>query len=72
MLLLPGPELLRAEIGHRLWNRRDYQWRMKINALLGKRRSLQEIAEKLNTEKVPTIHGTNSWTAAAVRKAFVS
>ena len=30
------------------------------------------IAEKLNVEKVPTIHGTNRWTAASVRKAFVS
>jgi hypothetical protein len=45
---------------------------MKINALLGKRMSLEEIAEKLNAEKVPTIHGTNRWTASAVRKAFVS
>jgi hypothetical protein len=61
-----------VRLGHRLCNRRDYQWRMKINALLGKRMSLQEIAEKLNAEKVPTIHGTNSWTAASVRKAFVS
>jgi hypothetical protein len=40
--------------------------------LLGKRMSLDEIAEKLNAEKVPTIHGTNRWTAASVRKAFVS
>jgi hypothetical protein len=34
--------------------------------------SLEEIAEKLNAEKVPTIHGANRWTAASVRKAFVS
>jgi hypothetical protein len=34
--------------------------------------SLEEIAEKLNVEGVPTIHGTNGWTAASVRKAFVS
>jgi hypothetical protein len=46
--------------------------RVKINAMLGKRMSLEEIAEKLNVEKVPTIHGTNRWTAASVRKAFVS
>jgi len=46
--------------------------RKKINALLGKRMSLEEIAERLNAEKVPTIHGTNRWTAASVRKAFVS
>jgi len=34
--------------------------------------SLEEIAKKLNVEKVPTIHGTNRWTAASVRNAFVS
>jgi hypothetical protein len=37
-----------------------------------KRMSLEATAEKLNAEKVPTIHGTNRWTAASVRKAFVS
>ena len=61
-----------VRLAHRLCNRRDYTWRMKINALLGERMSLKEIAEKLNAEKVPTIHGTNTWTAASVRKAFVS
>jgi hypothetical protein len=45
---------------------------MKINAMLTKRMSLEEIAEKLNVEKIPTIHGTNRWTAESVRKAFVS
>ena len=40
-------------------NQRDYIWRKKINALLGKRMSLEEIAEQLNVKKVPTIHGTN-------------
>jgi Recombinase len=34
--------------------------------------SLEEIAEELNAKKVPTIHGTNEWTARSVRKAFVS
>ena len=61
-----------VRLAHRLCNQRDYGWRMKINAMLGKRMSLEEIAEKLNVEKVPTIHGTNRWTAASVRKAFVS
>ena len=61
-----------VRLAHRLCNRRDYIWRKKINAMLGKRMSLEEIAEKLNAEKVPTIHGTNRWTAASVRKAFVS
>jgi hypothetical protein len=45
---------------------------MKINAMLGKRMSLEEIAARLNPQKVPPIHGTNRWTAASVRKAFVS
>ncbi len=61
-----------VRLAHRLCNQRDYIWRKKINVLLGKRMSLEEIAEKLNAEKVPTIHGTNRWTAASVRKAFVS
>ena len=50
----------------------DYPWRIKINAMLWKRMSLEEIAEQLNVKKVPTVHGTNRWTAASVRKAFVS
>ena len=61
-----------VRLGHRLCNQRDYIWRMKINAMLGKRMSLEEIAEELNVEKIPTIHGTNRWTATSVRKAFVS
>jgi hypothetical protein len=34
--------------------------------------SLEAIAETLNLQNVPTIHGTNRWTAASVRKAFVA
>jgi hypothetical protein len=59
-------------LAHRLCNRHDYGWRMRINVMLGKRMSLDEIAERLNAAKVPAIHGTNRWTAASVRKAFVS
>jgi hypothetical protein len=61
-----------VRLAHRLCNRRDYTWRMKINVMLGKRMSLEEIAARLNEQAVPTIHGTNRWTASAVRKAFVS
>ena len=61
-----------VRLAHRLCNRRDYTWRMKINGMLAKRMSLEQIAEQLNAEKVPTIHDTNRWTAASVRKAFVS
>jgi hypothetical protein len=61
-----------VRLAHRLCNRSDYTWRTNINALLGQRMSLEQIAETLNVKKVPTIHGTNRWTAASVRKAFVS
>jgi hypothetical protein len=61
-----------VRLAHRLCNRRDYGWRVRINAMLGKRMSLEDIAATLNAKKVPAIHGTNRWTAAAVRKAFVS
>jgi hypothetical protein len=47
-----------VRLAHRVCNQRDYLWR-KINAMLGKRMSLEEIAEELNAKKVPTIHGTN-------------
>ena len=58
-----------VRLAHKVCNARDYGWRKKINAMLGKQMSLEAIAEKLNAEKVPTIHGTNRWTAASVRKA---
>jgi hypothetical protein len=61
-----------VRLAHLLCNRRDYGWRMKINALLQKRMSLEEIAARLNAQKVPPIHGANRWTAASVRKAFIS
>jgi hypothetical protein len=61
-----------VRLAHLLCNQRDYVWRMRINAMLGKRMSLEEIAARLNAQKVPTIHGTNRWTASSVRKAFVS
>ena len=61
-----------VRLAHRLCNRRDYGWRKKINPMLAKRMSLEEIAETLNAQKVPPIHGTNRWTASSVRKAFIS
>lgn len=61
-----------VRLAHRLCNQRDYGWRVRINVMLAKRMSLEDIAAKLNAKKVPAIHGTNRWTAAAVRKAFVS
>ena len=61
-----------VRLAHRFCNQRDYLWRKKINAMLGERKSLEEIATDLNAQKVPPIHGTNRWTASSVRKAFVS
>ena len=61
-----------VRLAHRLCNQRDYLWRKRINAMLGKRMSLEEIAADLHAQKVPPIHGTNRWTASSVRKAFVS
>jgi len=61
-----------VRLAHRLCNRRDYEWRTRINAMLAKRMSLEEIADELNRRKIPPIHGTNRWTASSVRKAFVS
>jgi hypothetical protein len=47
------PEMLPAE-RHlaEVCNRRDYSWRVKINCMLAKDMSLQEIAEKLNHQAV--------------------
>jgi hypothetical protein len=42
------------------------------HAMLGKRMSLEEIAETLNVKKVPTIHDTEQMDSCSVRKAFVS
>jgi hypothetical protein len=51
---------------------RDYGWRTQIRTLLAKGKSLAEIAEVLNSKGVPPAHGTNRWTTAMVRKAYVS
>jgi len=74
MLKMHGGHLTpdNVRLAHRVCNQRDYLWRVKINKMLGERMSLEKIAEKLNAEKVRPIHGTNRWTPASVRKAFVS
>jgi len=61
-----------VRLAHKLCNRQDYTWRTKIDPMLRKQMSLEEIAAELNAQKVPPIHGTNRWTASSVRKAFVS
>ena len=64
------PENVR--LSHTECNQRDYSRRKQIRTLLAKRKSLAEIAEVLNRKGVPPAHGTNRWTAAMVRKAYVS
>lgn len=61
-----------VRLAHLRCNQRDFEWRTRINAMLAKRMSLVEIAERLNAQKVATIHGVNRWTPGAVRKAFIS
>jgi hypothetical protein len=64
------PENVR--LSHTECNQRDYVSRAQIRPLLAKGKSLAEIAETLNGKGVPPAHGTNRWTAAMVRKAYVS
>jgi hypothetical protein len=61
-----------VRLAHVLCNRVNYGWRVKINPMLAKRLSLEEIAERLNRQGVPRPHGRSTWTAALVRKVFVS
>lgn len=64
------PENVR--LAHVECNQRDYNRRKQIGTMLAKGKSLAEIAETLNRKAVPPAHGTNQWTAAMVRKAYVS
>ena len=64
------PENVR--LSHTWCNKLDYGRRTQIRTLLAKGKSLAEIAETLNRKGVPPAHGTNRWTAAMVRKAYVS
>jgi Recombinase len=59
-------------LSHVLCNREDYGWRMKIRRMLEKGMSLEEIADSLNRKGVRRPHGSARWSAASVRKAFVS
>lgn len=62
-----------VRLAHVLCNREDYAWRKRIREMLEKKMSLEEIAVVLNENKrIRAPHGTNRWSAATVRKAFVS
>lgn len=61
-----------VRLAHVLCNREDYGWRMRIRRMIEKGKSLDEIAEVLTRKKVRRPHGSTKWTAASVRRAFVS
>jgi hypothetical protein len=61
-----------VRLSHTECNQRDYTRRQQIGGLLANGKSLEEIADALNRKRVPPAHGTNQWTAAMVRKAYVS
>jgi hypothetical protein len=59
-------------LAHVRCNNIDYGWRKKIGLMLGAGKSLQEIADALNAKEVLLPRGWKKWTAASVRRAFVS
>jgi hypothetical protein len=61
-----------VRLAHRLCNRVDYGWRIKIGPLLTNGMSLAVIADRLEKQSVPRPHGSPRWTPALVRKVFVS
>jgi hypothetical protein len=61
-----------VRLSHTECNQRDYNRRKQIATLLANGKSLEDIADALNRKGVPPAHGTNQWTAAMVRKAYVS
>jgi len=61
-----------VRLAHVLCNQRDYLWRTRIRRMLEKGMALEQIAESLNTKGIPLPHGSATWTAKSVRKAYVS
>ena len=61
-----------VRLSHVECNQRDYNRRKQIGRLLETGKSLEDIADALNRKRVPPAHGTNEWTAAMVRKVYVS
>lgn len=69
------PENVR--LSHIWCNQRDYSWRTQIGTMLADGKSLEDIASTLNrkalkNKRFAPAHGSNKWTAASVRKAYVS
>jgi hypothetical protein len=61
-----------VRLSHVRCNNLDYGWRMRIRTMLEKGMSLEEIAENLSVKGVQRPEGRRTWSAKAVRRAFVS
>jgi hypothetical protein len=61
-----------VRLSHVLCNRMDYGWRMRIRRMLEKGMSLEDIAKNLTHRGIRTPRGSSTWSATAVRRAFVS
>jgi hypothetical protein len=61
-----------VRLAHARCNKIDCGWRSRIRRMLEKGMSLEEIATELNRKSVRRPHGSVTWTATNVRKAFVS
>lgn len=61
-----------VRLAHVLCNRQDYTFRVAVKRLLGEGKSMEQIADVLNRKPTIVPHGRNKWTAAMVRKAYVS
>jgi hypothetical protein len=61
-----------VRLSHTECNQRDYTRRKQIGELLEAGKSLKYIADTLNRKDYPPGNGRKRWTAAMVRKAYVS
>lgn len=61
-----------VRLAHVRCNRTDFGWRMGVKTMLGKGKSLQQIADKLNRAGDEAAPGLTKWTAVTVRRAYVS
>ena len=63
-----------VRLAHVHCNQWDFAWRGQIRRFLERDvwMSFEEIAEALNAKKVQPPPGTNTWSAATARKAYVS
>jgi len=61
-----------VRLAHTECNQRDYTRRQQIGGMLAEEKSLADIADFLNRRGYPPPLHTDQWTAALVRKAYVS